>query len=401
VQMAALAVLVRGAGLHYLLATVLAVELALLHNFFWHHQWTWRDRPCASAEETARRLGRFHLLNGAVSFAGNLGIVALLTGILHVDPLAANLAAILACSVVNFCASEVIVFKVARSAGLVAIVLIGPFLAPATMRASELLAELTAATVAAWQKYEQQVDERYERTAPEAAAFFAQDAFKTNPAWRDQVNAGQVTMARIPSAAPGLAEPSIPDGKVHHWVGAVFIPNATTEGVVRYLKDRAGRESEAFDDVIASKLIARDGDRVKVYMKIRRDSVITVTYNTEHDVVYRRISNSRASSRSVATKIAQLDEAGTPQERELPVGRDHGFLWRLDAYWRYEQAQNGVLIECESISLSRSVPLVLRPFVSGTVERIAKESLEKTLGSLRKELTGAGMRVRGSAAPAR
>ena len=69
------------------------------------------------------------------------------------------------------------------------------------------------------------------------------------------------------------------------------------------------------------------------------------------------------------------------------MGNDHGFLWRLNAYWRYEQVNGGVLIECESVSLSRSVPVLLRPFVTGTVERIARDSLQKTLVSLRTELT--------------
>ena len=124
-------------------------------------------------------------------------------------------------------------------------------------------------------------------------------------------------------------------------------------------------------------------------MKLRRESVITVTYNTEHAVEYRRLAPARASSRSVATKIAELENAGTAQEREKAAGNDHGFLWRLNAYWRYEQVDGGVIIECESVSLSRSVPALLRPFVMGTVERIARESLQKTLVSLRAELARA------------
>jgi hypothetical protein len=197
---------------------------------------------------------------------------------------------------------------------------------------------------------------------------------------------GQVSMVRIASFAPGAPEPSVPDGRIHHWAGAVFVPGVTLDHVLKYLNERAGRESDAFDDVLSSRLISRDGDRLRVYMKLRRESVITVTYNTEHDVQYRRISDTRASSRSVATRIAELEGAGTPQEREKPAGNDHGFLWRLNAYWRYEQVKGGVLIECESVSLSRGVPVLLRPFVTGTVERIARESLQKTLVSLRTEL---------------
>jgi hypothetical protein len=251
-----------------------------------------------------------------------------------------------------------------------------------------LIAEPTAAAIAAWQQYERKVDERYDRLAAGSSPFFVEDGFK-KPGWREQAIAGQVSMFRIDSAAPGAGEPNIPDARVHHWVGAVFIPGATVENVVRHLRDRAGRESEAYDDVVASKLLSRNGDQIRVYMKIRRDSVITVTYNTEHAVEYRRFGTTRASSRSVATKIAELADAGTPQERERPTGGDHGFLWRLNAYWRYEQVDGGVLIECESVSLSRGVPLLLRPFVTGTVERIARESLQKTLVSLRKELLAA------------
>ena len=215
------------------------------------------------------------------------------------------------------------------------------------------------------------------------------DAFKLAPGWRAAVRGGQVSMVRVASFAPGAAEPTIPDGRIHHWAGAVFIPNVTLDHVLKYLHDRAGRESDAFDDVLSSRLISRDGDRLRVYMKLRRESVITVTYNTEHAVEYRRLAPARASSRSVATKIAELENAGTAQEREKAAGNDHGFLWRLNAYWRYEQVDGGVIIECESVSLSRSVPALLRPFVMGTVERIARESLQKTLVSLRAELARA------------
>ena len=85
---------------------------------------------------------------------------------------------------------------------------------------------------------------------------------------------------------------------------------------------------------------------------------MTVTYNTEHAVEVRQLGASRATVRSVSTRIAELADAGTANEREKPDGRDQGFLWRLNAYWRYEAVNGGVLIECESISLSRDVPAV-------------------------------------------
>jgi putative flippase GtrA len=385
VQLGLLTLLVHGRGLHYLVATAIAVEITVLHNFIWHQHWTWRDRPSPSVAAVARRLARFHVLNGTVSLFGNLAIMTVLCGTLRIDPVAANVVAIGVCSMLNFVASEVLVFKTTSVAVTGMLVIVGS-LAPSTARATEIATtELSAATIAAWEQYSRLVDDRYGRAAA-SEPFFVHDAFKLAPGWRVQVMNGQVSMVRIPSFAPDAPEPSVPDGRIHHWAGAVFIPGVTLDHVLKYLKERAGRESDAFDDVLSSRLISRDGDRVRVYMKLRRESIITVTYNTEHDVQYRRINDTRASSRSVATKIAELEGAGTPQEREKPAGNDHGFLWRLNAYWRYEQVKGGVLIECESVSLSRDVPVLLRPFVTGTVERIARESLDKTLVSLRTEL---------------
>ena len=110
VQLATVAILVR-VGWHYLAATAVGVETAVLHNFIWHQRWTWRDRPASSVRTTALRLVQFHLLNGAVSLAGNVGLTALFTGVAEVNPIVSNLIAITACSLVNFAGSESIVFQ--------------------------------------------------------------------------------------------------------------------------------------------------------------------------------------------------------------------------------------------------------------------------------------------------
>jgi putative flippase GtrA len=100
VQIGALACLERVSRGHYLIATAAAVELTLLHNFVWHLHYTWRDRRSAGA--IPMQLLRFHLANGLVSLVGNLALMPLLVRSAHLPVLAANLVAILACSVVNF-----------------------------------------------------------------------------------------------------------------------------------------------------------------------------------------------------------------------------------------------------------------------------------------------------------
>jgi putative flippase GtrA len=114
VQLGVLAGLDRIWHLHYLCATGMAVEAAILHNFIWHQRWTWHDRPATSIHDQAIRLARFHLLNGGISLTGNLALMAFFTGTLHLDPLAANLVAIVSCAVANFAASDALVFSPAR-----------------------------------------------------------------------------------------------------------------------------------------------------------------------------------------------------------------------------------------------------------------------------------------------
>jgi putative flippase GtrA len=109
VQIAILALLIR-AGAHYLAATAFAVEAAVLHNFLWHERWTWRDRPAAGIARLDR-LWRFHVCNGLVSLIGNLILMRTLVGLVGMQPVAANAIAVLACALVNFAASDRLVFR--------------------------------------------------------------------------------------------------------------------------------------------------------------------------------------------------------------------------------------------------------------------------------------------------
>lgn len=111
VQLAVLGLLVHVAHVGYLFATPVAVEAALLHNFAWHRRWTWRDRAAAAGGPSPwTALGRFHAANGAVSLAGNVAVMALAAGALHLPPVAANVVAILVCSLVNYALGDRWVF---------------------------------------------------------------------------------------------------------------------------------------------------------------------------------------------------------------------------------------------------------------------------------------------------
>ena len=111
VQLAALAILHSGLDMNYLSATAIAVEITVIHNFLWHERFTWAERA------TNSRLGRFfafNLSNGAISLLGNLATMKLLVGIFGLNYVAANLAAIAVCSIVNFAVGDLFVFAQKR-----------------------------------------------------------------------------------------------------------------------------------------------------------------------------------------------------------------------------------------------------------------------------------------------
>jgi putative flippase GtrA len=109
-QLACLKLLL-AAGANVYAATGLAVELAVLHNFAWHERFTWKDRP-GGGRERLMRLLRFHLGNGAVSILGNMGLMWLFVGRLHMrHVLVANCLAIAICSILNFLLGEWFVFR--------------------------------------------------------------------------------------------------------------------------------------------------------------------------------------------------------------------------------------------------------------------------------------------------
>ncbi len=105
VQLAILQVLVK-LGLHYVVATAIAVEIAILHNYVWHTHWTWKDRGAAATGH----LVRFHLGNGLLSLGANVGLMKVFAGWLHMPLVPANLTAIALASILNFLVGDRWVF---------------------------------------------------------------------------------------------------------------------------------------------------------------------------------------------------------------------------------------------------------------------------------------------------
>jgi hypothetical protein len=197
---------------------------------------------------------------------------------------------------------------------------------------------------------------------------------------RPGVERGEIVIEQVSTPGPG-GNLEVPDAAVHHWRGTVLVPGARLDEVVSRL-EREPPDSRQEDVVSSSILQARPG-WIKVAIRVRRSLILSAVFDTEHEVYFERHGPSRSSSWSIATKIVEIADAGTPKERPKRPEEDRDLLWKWNAYWRYEQVERGVLVECESITLSRPVPFMLKPVAGPLVSHVARESMDRTLSVFR------------------
>ena len=250
-------------------------------------------------------------------------------------------------------------------------------------------AELKDETVAAWDRYIEATEQRIAEELADGDRFLVLDFGEDPDAARERLLAGEVRVEQMETRAADGERIRVPKGTIHHWRGSVLIPDVALEDVLHGLIVEID-PADLQDDVVESRVIERDGDRVHLFLRIRRRQFVTADYNTEHVAVYTRHGPDAASSRSTAIRIAELEDVGSPNEREKPIGRDRGFLWRLHTYWRYRQVAEGVIAECESVTLSRGIPRLLGWMVRPLVNRTAREVLSQTMTSISTVLADVG-----------
>lgn len=175
-------------------------------------------------------------------------------------------------------------------------------------------------------------------------------------------------------------------GLIHDWIGAVFVPGATLQRTLKWVQDYDRHKESYRPEVIDSRVLSHRGNDFKIYMRLRKKKVITVVLDTDHDVHYFQADSTRWYSRSYSTRIQEVDNPGTPEERLLPAGDDHGFLWRLYSYWKFEERDGGVYLECQALSLSRNVPTGLGWLIEPIIRQLPRESLANTLRSTREAI---------------
>jgi hypothetical protein len=270
------------------------------------------------------------------------------------------------------------------------LVLFGVLTLPAAVELAA--ADLQERTRQAFERYAQVTEARIEQELkdPGRGLWIDRLAKAERTDAERRLRSGEVLVTRLESRSNGKPI-EVPDGKVHHWVGTVLIPGVTLARTIQMVQDYE-RYPQIYQPAIRrSAIAARDGSNFKVSMQMFMKKVISVVLNADFDVVYRSLGPTRMYVPSVATRIAEVENADTPQAREKPVGHDNGFLWRFNNYCLFEERDGGTCMQCESVSLSRTIPIGLGWLIGPFVTSIPRDSLTFTLTAARRHLTDTGV----------
>lgn len=235
-------------------------------------------------------------------------------------------------------------------------------------------AELKSETKDAYQKYIFALEARLEAQDHSQGTFLWIDGDASR---RQAVRSGNIVTEQINSFP-------VPGGMIQHWIGGAFLPRVTLARVERVDQDYAEYAKIYAPEISRPNVLAHNGDHFVVSYRITKKNILTAVMETVHAIDYVPLGAGRLAIRSRSESVRQVDDAGTGLERVLPEGEGSGLLWAMDSFWRMQERDGGVYIECEAITLSRDVPFGMRALVDPILRSFGKESLTRTLEAKRR-----------------
>jgi hypothetical protein len=202
-----------------------------------------------------------------------------------------------------------------------------------------------------------------------------------------QILAGDVLVERV-----NLGSWPVDGGLLHHSRAAAFVPGASPQDMLALLRDYNHLALYYSPEVVSSHVLANDGPVATVAMRLKKQQLISVVLDGEFQVDSKLAGGSRGYSFSRSTHIWQIDRPGKVGERRLAEGEGDGFLWRLNSYWSFEKWRDGLVIECEAVSLTRAVPPGLGWLIAPIIGTLPRDSLQFTLTATKSALAARAVR---------
>jgi hypothetical protein len=248
--------------------------------------------------------------------------------------------------------------------------------------------ELKPSTARAFQEYVNRTEARMQSEVEDPNQFLYMDALPQDQktAVASRLRNGEVIVE--PMMTSGHETPTqVPGGLVHHWLAIAFIRGVSAGQVLQLSQDYA-RYGELYKpDVQYAKILRHDGQHFNVDYRFYRHTIVSVVYNAEFEVNYFTPESSKNYSEARSIRIAEVQDPGKAAEKELPVGNDHGYMWRSNFYSRCLERDGGVYIEVEFVALSRTVPAVFAWLVNPYMRSIPREYLRRYIDSTRTALS--------------
>lgn len=238
-----------------------------------------------------------------------------------------------------------------------------------------LAAEPSSAAVSSFNAYVASVEARLAQQHRSATAFLA-------PTQPSQPDPSQPVIEKLTPNPSSITAGAM----LHHWRGTAFVPGAKAADFDRLLRDLPAYPRYFAPQVLTAALLSGQGDHLRAAMRVRQHHVLTVVLDTDYEIDFGSLDDRHHYSTSRSTRVSEIASAGTSKEHALNADEEHGFLYRLNTYWSYDERPEGLYLQIESISLTRSVPSGLGWAVGPFVESIPRESLEFTLQSAAKAL---------------
>jgi hypothetical protein len=235
---------------------------------------------------------------------------------------------------------------------------------PVAVKASELRPE----TLKGWNEYIEAESSRVGERSSSGKFLWSDES----PERHRRVHSGEIVIAPVGETVPM----SVEHGLIHHWVGAMFVPNARLEDVLAVVRDYRRYKEFYAPNVLDSKLLQTGGDNDKFSMLMLNKALFSKTaLDAEFRGSYVQLNKGRGYSIAYSTRVQEVEDYGQPDQRELPPNAGHGYIWRLYSLSRFEERDGGVYIELEAIALSRDIPGSVRWLVNPIVRRVSKGSL--------------------------
>lgn len=245
-------------------------------------------------------------------------------------------------------------------------------------------ADAPAAALTGFNAYVSRVEARLAQQHSSASTFLAN--VSPNSQTDARLRRGEVIIEQLTPAK----DSELPGALLHHWRGTAFVPGATPADFEHLMKDFPVYPQVYSPQVVRAAILSSatspNPDHLTAMMRVRQKHVITVVMDTTYDISYGRLDPQHGYSISRSTRISEIADAGTKKEHALNPSEDHGFLWRLNTYWSYEERDGGLYIQVESISLTRGIPAGLGWIIRPYIQSVPRESLEFTIRATCKAL---------------